>query len=230
MAAHRFSSTPPPKKRAARVATRRMSGAKQAYQRSAATRQAIVSAAEAVLVRHGHAGFTLKRVADAAGIAVGNLSYHFPTKDSLLERLVDMTLAEYSRRFDALIPRDGASGPERVGELVEWFMDDSTASRYTHLFRELWAAALHSRSLDKALQRFYDRSIAEVLALIDSRPEGLHHHELELIVYLMCVISEGSTVLFGARRPTRRFLEIKGLARRAVVSLVTPLMKASSPL
>jgi AcrR family transcriptional regulator len=200
------------------------------YRRSEATRKAIISAAEAVLVRHGHAGFTLKRVADAAGIAVGNLSYHFPTKDSLLERLVDMTLAEYSRRFDMLIPKDGMSGPDKLGELVEWFMDDSTASRYTHLFRELWAAALHSRSLNKALQRFYDRSIAEVLSLIDPRSDEARHHELELVVYLICVISEGSTVLFGARKPaSRRFVEVKALARRAVVNLVTPLMAASRP-
>lgn len=194
------------------------------YKSGKATKQAIIAAAEAVLVRHGHSGFTLKRVADVAGIAVGNLSYHFPTKDSLLGQLINNTLAEYSNRFDLLIQKGTVSGPDKLGELVEWFMDDSTTSRYTHLFRELWAAALHSPPLNRALQRFYDRSIAKVLALVESLPGEAGHRDIELIVYLMCVISEGSTVVFGAREPASKvFQELKQLARRAVTVLAMPL-------
>jgi AcrR family transcriptional regulator len=192
------------------------------YETGKATSAAILSAAETVLVRYGHAGFTLKRVAEAAGIAVGNLNYHFPTKDSLLLRLVERTLAAFLRQFAALPPSGAETVAERLGDLVVWFMDDSTSVRYTHLFRELWAAALHSRALNSALRDFYDRSIAKVLALVQSFPTQMSDHDLKLIVYFMCIISEGCTVLFGARRSSPAlFAQLKQLARTAVIGLAT---------
>ena len=198
------------------------------YETGKATSAAILSAAETVLVRHGHAGFTLKRVAETAGIAVGNLNYHFPTKDSLLSRLVEKTLADFLRQFAALPPTGGQTVAERLGDLVVWFMDDSTSVRYTHLFRELWAAALHSPTLDSALSEFYDRSIGKVLALVQSLPTEMSHHDLKLIVYFMCIVSEGSAVLFGARQSSSElFAELKQVARRAVIGLASP--SASPP-
>jgi AcrR family transcriptional regulator len=192
------------------------------YETGKATSAAILSAAETVLVRYGHAGFTLKRVAEAAGIAVGNLNYHFPTKDSLLSRLVERTLAEFLRQFAALPPSGAETVAERFGDLVVWFMNDSTTVRYTHLFRELWAAALHSRALNSALRDFYDRSIAKVLALVESLPTQMSRQDLELIVYFMCIISEGCTVLFGARQSSPAlFTRMKQLARTAVIGLAT---------
>lgn len=192
------------------------------YQTGKATGESILSAAERVLVRFGHAGFTLKRVADEAGIAVGNLNYHFPTKDSLLARLIERTLAEFLHRFAAVPPHGDESTAERLGDLVVWFMDDSTTERYTHLFRELWAAALHSRTLKTSLADFYERSIAKVLDLVNSFPTQMPPQDLKLIVYFMCVISEGSTVLFGARRAASPlFVQLKRLARQAVINLAT---------
>ena len=192
------------------------------YETGKATSAAILSAAETVLVRYGHAGFTLKRVAEAAGIAVGNLNYHFPTKDSLLSRLVERTLAKFLQQFAALPPSGAETVAERLGDLVVWFMNDSTSVRYTHLFRELWAAALHSRALNSALRDFYDRSIAKVLALVQSFPTQMSDHDLKLIVYFMCIISEGCTVLFGARQSSPAlFAQLKQLARTAVIGLAT---------
>jgi hypothetical protein len=42
------------------------------------------------------------RIEQRVAIAVGNLSYHFPTKDSLLELLINQTLKEYASRFATL--------------------------------------------------------------------------------------------------------------------------------
>jgi AcrR family transcriptional regulator len=210
------------------VKTKRAAGKRKgpllpSYETGKATGEAILGAAESVLVRYGHAGFTLRRVADAAGIAVGNLNYHFPTKDSLLSRLVERTLAEFLLRFGEHPPTRAVSLQERLGDMVVWFMDDSTGDRYTHLFRELWAAALHSHTLGRDLRRFYERSIAKVLALVDSSSTDMSHHDLELIIYLMCIISEGCTVLFGASKSSSGlFIELKQVARRVIMHLAAP--------
>ncbi len=207
-----------------RVPRKRTTPLRPSYRRGKQTQELIVAAAETVLVRFGHAGFTLKRVADIAGITVGNLCYHFPTKDSLLELLIDQTLAEYAKRFATLIPEKPVSTAVTLGKLVAWFMEDSTTARYTHLFRELWAAALHSPSLNASLERFYEQSIEDVVMAIAPSFDAEKRAELKTIVYFMCVLSEGSSVLFGARaRPGRVFADLKSTAAQTMTSLAEAL-------
>jgi AcrR family transcriptional regulator len=214
----------PKSKRSRRGPRERIGALQPSYRTGRETQESIVAAAETVLVRFGHAGFTLKRVADCAGIAVGNLSYHFPTKDSLLELLINQTLTEYASRFATLIPRHSASPAATLGELVAWFMEDSITSRYTHLFRELWAAALHSPPLNAALEHFYDQTIEDVVTVVAPSIDARSRTELKTIVYFMCVLSEGSSVVFGSRAsPGSLFAELKDAATRTVITLAESL-------
>ena len=192
-----------------------------AYRTGRETQEAILAAAETVLVKFGYAGFTLKRVAEVADIAVGNLSYHFPTKEILLELLIDQTLREYASRFVTLLPKNQTWDAEKLGQLVAWFMDDAVTVRYTHLFRQLWAAALHSPALNAALTHFYEGSIEAVVEALAPSFDARHRAELRTLICFMCVLSEGSSVLFGARpRPATAFSELKLLSQGAVVQLV----------
>ncbi|MGH8447235.1 MAG: TetR/AcrR family transcriptional regulator [Solimonas sp.] len=52
------------------------------------TRDAMLDAAEAVVVEHGAVRLTLDAVARQAGVSKGGLMYHFPSKNALLEALV----------------------------------------------------------------------------------------------------------------------------------------------
>ena len=45
------------------------------------TSETILHAAESVMIEAGYHNFSIRRVASAAGVTVGNLQYHFPTKD-----------------------------------------------------------------------------------------------------------------------------------------------------
>ena len=42
----------------------------------------------------GYSRFTMRKVATAAGISLGNLNYHFPRKDDLLKALLETIFAE----------------------------------------------------------------------------------------------------------------------------------------
>ena len=66
--------------RAGKIAPRR-------YSSGQASRQQIIAAAETVLKRDGYHAFTTRRVAQQCGISVGNLTYYFPTKLTLIEAL-----------------------------------------------------------------------------------------------------------------------------------------------
>src|SRR5262245_59714942 len=78
---------------------------------SAGTRERVLLSARRVLIRDGHARFSIRRVADLAGIAVGNLTYHFPSKRQLLRALIESLVAEYRTGIERFY-EDLPAGPE----------------------------------------------------------------------------------------------------------------------
>ncbi len=208
-----------PVSRSRAAGTRESAGTprRRGYQVGHDTRRTIVTVAGRVLVESGYAGLTLKRVADAAGVSVGNLNYHFRTKESLLEALIEHVLTDLSARFDELIQRGTADGSGALGALLQWAMDDSCSRHYTRLTRELWALASHNRSIAAAMDRYYDRSIAAAASRLAGSDDARRLEDLTALVSLICSIAEGASVVFGRRgRRHPQYEAAKRLARAAI--------------
>lgn len=181
------------------------------------TRDAIITAARKVLVDHGHVGFTLKRVADSIGISLGNLCYHFPTRVSLVEVLIDRILQSYLGRFEAILGRDPGDLSEALCKLLRWAMEDTVTPSYGRLFRELWALSLHDPSIAAAMDKFYDESIEPVVRTLAGGGDTEEARRVRDVVFLICAISEGSAVMFGTRRDSGvQFRSVQQLALDAI--------------
>lgn len=188
------------------------------------TREAIVRAAESVLIENGHARFTIERVATKLGISPGNVNYYFPTKASLLETLIVFTLSQYRRRVRSAGERFNTGDKEGLGDVLRWLMEDAVAHHTNRLFRELWAIALNDARIARAMDMFYARSVrAHLRRLTDRSTVSQDTQRLEAIVTLMHVISEGTTVLFGMRPEARAaFGRVREVAHEAIMSLLEP--------
>lgn len=191
------------------------------YRAGRATRESIVQAAEAVLMDVGHAQFSVQRVAAQVGITPGNLNYYFPTRAALLEALIRRTLTRYRRRVLAL----GASGggrPAEFGAALRWLTDDAVSGPTNSLFRQLWAIAASDARVAAAMDRFYSNSARGHLRRLGARASDAGSYlDLEAIMYLVLVISEGSAVLFGTRaRSGVLFRRVQEMAVRAIADLV----------
>lgn len=68
---------------------------------SARTVERLLIAAAAVIKRDGASAVTLDAVAAEAGSSKGGLLYHFPTKEALLDALVDWWHDDFQRQLDA---------------------------------------------------------------------------------------------------------------------------------
>jgi AcrR family transcriptional regulator len=64
------------------------------------TVERLLLATAAVIKRDGACSLTLEAVAAEAGVSKGGLLYHFPTKEALLEALVDWWHDDFQRRLD----------------------------------------------------------------------------------------------------------------------------------
>jgi AcrR family transcriptional regulator len=105
-----------------------------------ATRERIVQAARDVLVEHGHAGTSTRAVADAAGVNLSQVHYHFGGRQGLLIEVLQRENETLLARQHALF---AAPGPlSEKWRLACDFLDDDMESGYVRVLWELWAAGL----------------------------------------------------------------------------------------
>jgi AcrR family transcriptional regulator len=105
---------------------------------TAETRTAIVSAAREVLLADGHANLSTRRVADAAGVPLSQIHYHFGSRLQLI-------LAVLAAENERLLERQATmfDAPEPLW--LRWehacdFLDQDLASGYVRILQEMMAA------------------------------------------------------------------------------------------
>jgi AcrR family transcriptional regulator len=113
--------------------------------RGQATRQRIVDAARDVLVLHGHGGASTRAVADAAGVHLSQVHYHFGGRQGLLVEVLQQENGALLARQRELY---AAPGPlsEKWRVACE-LLDHDLESGYVRVLWELWAAGLTDREL-----------------------------------------------------------------------------------
>lgn len=203
---------------------------RRSYRAGRATRDAIVSAAETVLMEHGQAQFSVQRVAESLGISPGNLNYYFPTRASLLGALILRTLATYRQRTRAIEAVPTAKSPQtEIEAVLRWLMRDAKSSGTSRLFRQLWALAATDATTAASMDQFYTRSVQGHLGRLGLRP-GAGDPDPEAVLFLIHVISEGTTVLFGTRqRSTALYRRVESLAVRAINQLIAGATNTPAP-
>lgn len=107
----------------------------------------MLQAAITAFMETGYHGATMRAIASRAGISVPGLYHHYPSKQDLLVRILDMTMAELLWRVPAA--RDEACDTrQRVAFIVECL-----ALFHTHRRELAFLGASEMRSLEPANQR-----------------------------------------------------------------------------
>src|SRR5271165_6936897 len=88
------------------------------------TRERLIAAAQQLFYRQSYLGTTLAEVAQAADVPSGNVYYHFKTKDSLLEAVIDGYQQQVA---DSCAGLDVLPGPR--ARLRAYFAVDDATSR-----------------------------------------------------------------------------------------------------
>ncbi|WP_187276542.1 TetR/AcrR family transcriptional regulator [Parahaliea maris] len=184
------------------------------------TVDSILIASEEVLLSVGYSGLTARKVAEEAGIAVGNLTYHFPSMKKLHLALIENVLGRYLKRWEDFLEEEPAGDVElySIREVLDWLITDAIEPRTARLFRELWAMAEHS-SADAALMDDFYRQTTEAAAKVLRRrcfPQ-LSEAEAMDLAYFMGVLSEGSIVLFGTLPDSKQ--RVASFKRHAIISM-----------
>ncbi|WP_311268329.1 TetR/AcrR family transcriptional regulator [Sphingobium sp. WCS2017Hpa-17] len=171
------------------------------YARGSETVDQILKAALDVLIDEGADAFTLRRIAARCDMKVGNVSYHFPRKEMLIQVMLDEMLESYDKLLEEMVRKPGLTAEERLKLVIILCLEDIQTKRTTHLFTELWALANQSEFVADRVRLFYSKVhevIGEYVAQINT---ALTPDEVHSVALFISASMEGSTPFLGHQKP-----------------------------
>ncbi len=159
----------------------------------------ILQAATDLLIDHGYHKFSLRKVADAADVRLGNLQYYFPTKDQLVEALLDRTIQAYIDGFEQL--RSQGTPEEQFKAIVNDVISDLATRETTVFFPELWSLSNHEESVARSMNEMYARYRQVLADVISEVNPALSRTQVKRLALFISCSMEGHTVFVGFQKP-----------------------------
>ena len=178
------------------------------------TQAQILEKAEELLVSEGFHAMSMRKVADACGISTGNLTYHFASKNELIDAIISSVFEKYGASTDPYTPTDQtASNHMNLRERISWVMWDSSQKETIALFTELWALAKHSETSHKSLQRFYKVTLKTLERSLARDYPNADDERLRSAARLIQTVAEATVVTSAfradrSRKQLRKDIEI----------------------
>lgn len=190
------------------------------YARGTETVDTILRAALDLLIDEGATAFTIRRIAARCDMKVGNVSYHFPRKEMLVQVMLDELIDSYSRLLDQTVRIPAVPAEEQLRLLIVLCLDDIRGKRTTRLFSELWALANHSDFVADRVRIFYQRVhdyIGEYVTLLNP---ALSPDEVHTVALFISASMEGTTPFAGYEKPwAHKMPALTALAAKSLVEL-----------
>ena len=198
-----------------------MPGREGGYAKGYETRELIVRTAHHILIEEGYRAMSMRRIAAACGMRLGNLTYHYPTREDLLRELLNAVISSYEAEFATIVHAPGVPPEERLARVCGLIIEDIGSKKTTRLFPELWALANHDAFVYERVHELYDRARAPLVEIIaEMRPDLAEPARLDLALFISASM-EGLTVFAGYRMPfAERLPIVERIAIRSFIDIV----------
>ena len=169
------------------------------YKKGKDSAEKILQAATDLLIDSGYHNFSLRKVADAVGIRLGNLQYYFPSKDSLVEALLDRTIQAYVEDFEKL--RKQGTPREQFKAIVREVLTDLGTRETTLFFPELWSLSNHEDNIMRLMDGMYAKYRKVLCEVITDLNPRLSPPQVKRLALFISCSMEGHTVFIGHEKP-----------------------------
>lgn len=175
----------------------------------------ILQAARSVLINHGYGKFSMRQVANCAGIHLKTLQHHFGSKKMLLADTMNYTLDEHYLAIYEEI--DGGTSSRAPAEALSWVLrfliEDCKKAETSLFFVDIWALAARDADACEALDSFYVRHRHLLANLISHANPSLAEGEVQLRAALIAQQIEGLVLFIGYNKPVHP--EMNGIEEEA---------------
>lgn len=191
------------------------------YSKGHDTREQILHAALHLLVEQGYRAMTMRRIAAQCGIQLGNLTYHFPTREDLVQALLEAVISSYEIEFDPIVRMPGIPPEQRLFDLCALILEDIRTKKTTRVFLELWALSNHDRFVSERVAELYARARAPLVEIVEEMRPDLAPEKRAAMVLFISAAMEGLTVFAGYDKPFEPMMPaLEGVATKAFISMV----------
>lgn len=171
------------------------------YSKGHQTREQILHAALGILVEDGYLAMTMRRVADASGMKLGNLTYHFPTREDLVREMLEAVISAYEIEWDKLVNDPSVPPEERLAEYCGLILEDIRNKKTTRVFPELWALSSQDSFVSDRVQELYARARVPIVEIIREMRPNLDDASIEDLAVFISSSMEGLTIFAGYEKP-----------------------------
>ena len=169
------------------------------YQKGKERINNILDAATALLIDSGYSNFSMRKVADSAGIKLGNLQYYFPSKNMLVSAMLDRTIQVYLDEFDEI--RTHGTPEQQFRELIQHVITDLSSKQTTQFFPELWSMSNHDKEVTAAMEQMYGRYRLIMGDIIAELNPKLNAKQVAKLALFFSASVEGHTIFIGYKKP-----------------------------
>jgi len=184
---------------------------------------AILGAARTLLARDGHAGLSMRAVAQEAGMTLSNVQHYYASRDGLLEALLLNIMDGFQARMDR-IAAEMRERPrlEQFMRTMDMFLDEITEPETHAIFFELWALASRNPFASTLMDIMVGRERKTVYNMIRGLNPALADDEAMQRAILMVGQVQGLMLfrLDRVRRPAQ-FEAVRASLRKVLLELAT---------
>jgi len=149
----------------------------------------IVKAGAEILLDEGFSSLTKRRIANRLDISHGNVSYYFPTRESLWHAVIDYELKEYYQRHHGVLITDPSDPQAYFDAFVVGWIDEYNDRVVRIFFSHIIAFAEVNESVakirDEIYEEFFEETMKRARALgLDVEEQELERRALEVMVVL----------------------------------------------
>jgi AcrR family transcriptional regulator len=163
---------------------------------------AIVEAGAEILLTQGLVAVNKRRIAKLIGISDGNVSYYFPTRDSLWTAVVDFELDEYYRRHHSAL-EDAPDDPQwRFDEVVGSWVDEYQDRMVRIFFSQLITVGEINATIAGLRDKIYETFFEHLLSVSQPLVPKLADDELRQRILMAMALLEGLHAVSAFRPDT----------------------------
>jgi AcrR family transcriptional regulator len=172
------------------------------------TSSAILNAAFTQLIEQGAEGFSVRKVAQRANVSLGNLQYHFATKNDLISAL----FGSISERV-ALAAGEKATEEAQIFAFIDAIFNELDTPQGSIPVWELCAMAAHDRKLAEMLHQMFAPFRHRISRLISTTNPGRSQRTCDHQATCIVALIEGTGWFDANSRHNRT--EFRGLRAQA---------------
>ena len=116
----------------------------------------ILQTAYECISSRGYASVSMRDIADEAGVALSQLTYHYKNKDGLLTEVIKMMIQEYTIEVEAHL-KNGVTPREKLSDLITYFhamLEENP--RLFKMFFDFTSMSLWSEQFSTLLRNLFD--------------------------------------------------------------------------